>query len=448
MLTAAAAIVAGVYASVPTLVLLLGILGAAVLMKQLQLGLFAVVGAALFVPLEISTGTEVSLNAVALLIPAVGGLWFIKGVRRRTMQLVPSRANRPLLLFLVAGLLSLIIGNALWDLTVPRSDHFILVQLAQWALFAFSAGAFLLSANLIRDERTLRRLTFFFLAAGGTVVLSFIVPGLNSLVTLVTTVAFIRVPFWMLLTALAAGQLLFNGQLSGKWQIFLLAVIGGVLVYSFGVQQQTVSNWLSVVTTVAVLVWFRWPRLRWFIVLFFIVAVVTGSLFSAVYEFAGGDLEWQRSGGSRGALITRVLELTWTHNPITGLGPAAYRPYGYVQPLVYGDIVWLEPRISSHNNYVDIVAHTGVLGLALFLWFCFEVGMTAVRLRSRVVGGFAAGYVNGMVAAGVGAMVIMALADWVLPFIYNIGFQGFQASVLLWLFMGGLVALERLTEAE
>jgi hypothetical protein len=79
----------------------------------------------------------------------------------------------------------------------------------------------------------------------------------------------------------------------------------------------------------------------------------------------------------------------------------------------------------------------------LLLWFCFEVGRAAVRLRSRVVSGFAAGYVNGMLAAGAGAMVIMALADWVLPFIYNIGFQGFQASVLVWLFIGGLVALER-----
>lgn len=38
----------------------------------------------------------------------------------------------------------------------------------------------------------------------------------------------------------------------------------------------------------------------------------------------------------------------------------------------------------------------------------------------------------------------MLLADWILPFVYNIGFPGFQASVLVWLFMGGLVALEQI----
>jgi len=36
------------------------------------------------------------------------------------------------------------------------------------------------------------------------------------------------------------------------------------------------------------------------------------------------------------------------------------------------------------------------------------------------------------------------LADWVLPFVYNIGLAGFRASVLGWLFLGGLVTLEQM----
>jgi len=31
--------------------------------------------------------------------------------------------------------------------------------------------------------------------------------------------------------------------------------------------------------------------------------------------------------------------------------------------------------------------------------------------------------------------------------VYNIGFLGFQASVLVWLFLGGLVALEQIADA-
>jgi hypothetical protein len=51
-----------------------------------------------------------------------------------------------------------------------------------------------------------------------------------------------------------------------------------------------------------------------------------------------------------------------------------------------------------------------------------------------------------LLGAWVGIMIIMALADWFLPFVYNIGFPGFQASVLIWMFFGGLVALEQLVE--
>jgi hypothetical protein len=36
------------------------------------------------------------------------------------------------------------------------------------------------------------------------------------------------------------------------------------------------------------------------------------------------------------------------------------------------------------------------------------------------------------------------LGDWVLPFVYNIGLAGFRASVLGWLFLGGLVSLEQI----
>jgi O-antigen ligase len=437
-----AAIVAGARPSVPVLALILVGVGLIFLLRQLQLALFALVGAALLLPLEIGTGTEVSLNAAALAVPAVSALWLVAAARRRAVHLVPTPANRPLLLFLLASLLSLVIGTALWDPAVSHSSHFLLVQLAQWALFAFSAGAFWLGANLIQDEQGLRRLTFFFLALGGVVVLIFRIPSLSSAIEPFITVAFIRVPFWMMLTALAAGQLLFNEQLSGRWRLFLIAVLGGVLVYAFAVQMESVSNWLAIVITAAILVWLRWPRWRVPLVVILLLAAASGLLLPAVYTFAGGDTEWSRSGGARVALITRVLELTWSHNPITGLGPAAYRPYGYTQPLVYGNIVWLQPRLSSHNNYVDLFAHAGIVGLALFLWFCLEIGRLGLRVRRRVKSGFAIGYANGMVAAGVAAMAIMFLADWVLPYVYNIGFPGFQASVLLWLFMGGLVVLE------
>ena len=129
-------------------------------------------------------------------------------------------------------------------------------------------------------------------------------------------------------------------------------------------------------------------------------------------------------------------------------GPAAYRNYAKSQPLYYMGAYYLRPWVSSHNNYVDLFSHVGLVGLGLFFWFAAEVTRLGLRLRTNFIEGFSAGYVNGMLATGVGALVLMLLADWILPFVYNIGFPGFQASVLVWLFLGGLVALEQVMNRD
>jgi len=445
----------GLHASLRWLILLMAGMGAIVLLQRPILGLLALVPAALVVPLEFGTGTAVAVNPATLLVPALLGLWLLDMVRRRELRPVPSRTTRPLSLFLLAGLVSLLVGSALWDPAVPRSGNFALVQVAQWAIFVFSAGALWLTGNLIRDEVWLRRLTFLFLAVAGSLVILFVLPQLVSpvnrqlafLVNRMTTLALHRAPFWLLLTALSGGQLLFNRELSTGWRLFLLATLGAVLVYAFHLQRETVSNWVGVAAVAGVLAWLRWPRLRWPVVVLLLVLVGTGVFSSAVYDFAGGEAEWDESGGSRLALIGRVVEVTM-RNPITGLGPAAYRSYARMKPLAYGRALWMTPTVNSHNNYVDLFSQVGLLGLGLFLWFAAELTRLGLRLRTRFTQGFAAGYVNAMLAAWAGSLTLMLLADWILPFVYNVGFPGFQASVLVWLFLGGLISLDGMTRRE
>lgn len=425
------------------LALLVAGIAAVIVLQQPTLGLMGMVLLALVVPVSIGTGTEVSLNVVTLAVPALLAVWVLTMVRRRDVRLAPSRTTLPLALFLLAGLLSLLIGLAMWDPLVPREGSFVLVQLAQWAIFAFSAGAFWLTANLVRDQRHLRWLTATFLLVAGGVAIVRMVPGTTGLIDRVTTIAFIRASFWVLLTGLAGGQLLFNRQLSTPWRLFLVMVLAGVVVYGFVDQQEATSNWVGIGATLGLLIWLRYPRLRWPLLVMLVILTIAGVLFPSLYSFAGGDAEWRGSGGSRLVLIDRVLDVTM-RNPITGLGPAAYRRYAALDPLPYGRAFWVEPQVSSHNNYVDLFSHTGLVGLGLFVWFVAEIAWLGRRLHRYYRTGFASGYVNGMLAVGLGALVIMVLADWILPFVYNIGFPGFQASVLVWLFMGGLVALDQL----
>jgi hypothetical protein len=256
-----------------------------------------------------------------------------------------------------------------------------------------------------------------------------------------------RAPFWMLLAAVAGGQLFFNQRLSSGWRVFLLAGLGAALVYAFYLERVTASNWIGLGAVLGVLTWLRFPRLRWLAMALLVLLIVSGLLTSVVYDFAGGDEEWDESGGSRLVLAGRVVEVTM-RNPITGLGPAAYRPYASMKSLHYQGAYYVVPQVSSHNNYVDLFSHVGLLGMALFFWFAAEVTLLGFRLRARFTQGFAAGYVNAMIAVWAGALILMAFADWILPFVYNIGLDGFQVSVLVWLFLGGLVALEQMANRE
>ena len=101
-------------------------------------------------------------------------------------------------------------------------------------------------------------------------------------------------------------------------------------------------------------------------------------------------------------------------------------------------------RFNSHNNFVDIVAQTGVLGLGFFLWFFWAGAKVCWQLKERVPkGSFAEAYVFGAFGGLVGTLVAGMLGDWVLPFVYNIGLVGVRTGVLAWIFLGGLVVMEQ-----
>lgn len=410
------------------------------ILRQPRLGLLALIVAALAIPLQFGTGTEVYLNPAALLVPALLGLWLLAALLHQPVRVPSARCFRPLVLFLVASLLSLAVGQLTWDSAVPRKDNFVLVQMAQWAIFAFSAGAFWLGAGL--NQRWLQRMTVTFLAAGSLLALLRVVPALQPFFAQVSTGAVDRAPFWLLLSALAGGQLLFGRRLSLRPRLALLLVLALSLYYPFVLQrEETFSTWVGVAAAGGMLIWLRFPRARAWLLTAAVGLGAGGVLFSAIWNLAGGSDKWDLSGGSRLVLIERVLSVAM-RNPLTGLGPAAYRPYANQEPIFYQGAYWVAPLINSHNNYVDLFAHGGILGLVLFFWFAAEVGVLGMRLLQRYREDFAGGYVAGMLAAGAASLVIMALADWMLPFVYNIGFHGFQASVLVWLFLGGLVALD------
>ncbi|MFU8773703.1 MAG: hypothetical protein ACNA8H_14950, partial [Anaerolineales bacterium] len=100
-------------------------------------------------------------------------------------------------------------------------------------------------------------------------------------------------------------------------------------------------------------------------------------------------------------------------------------------------------EFNSHSQYIDLIAQTGVLGLICFFWLFVEIGKVGWRLRTQVKDGFQYAYVIGALGGLVGMLVAGILGDWVLPFVYNVGLVGLRSSLIAWLFLGGLVAVDK-----
>ena len=130
-------------------------------------------------------------------------------------------------------------------------------------------------------------------------------------------------------------------------------------------------------------------------------------------------------------------------NPILGLGPANYYWYTPLFPI-RGYAV----QFNSHNQFIDLYAQIGIAGLAVFMWFLAEIAALGLRLRNQVEEGFTKAYVYGAIAGLVGTIAACMLGDWFLPFVYNVGYTGFQGAVFGWLFLGGLVVIEQIANRK
>lgn len=432
------------------LILLVGAWGMVLLLQQPALGLAAMAGLSFTLPLEFGTGSEVALTPPVLLISGVALAWLVDGLRKRSLRFPASRTTLPLILFVGSGLLSFLAGTVFWDPAVPRTGNLLLVQLAQWAIFALSAAVFLLAGGLGRQTRWLRCATWIFLVLAGVVVLESYVPWLHHLLGWSDPSRAKSGVFWTWLGALAAGQLAFNRRLGPFVKVALAALLVATTYVVLFLWNEWLSGWGPFVVAVLVVVWLRFWRYshRAGVMVILAGVVLAVLLYPILFAHAGGEQEVQFSWGGRLALYRAVLDLAKDH-PILGLGPAAYRHYGYTRSLWMGvgrafyRGVWL----SSHNNYIDIYAQVGLVGLGLFLWFLVELGLLGWRLTTRFQGDFEDGYVHGAVGGLAGSLVAMMLVDWFLPYVYNVSFRGFRTSALAWMFLGGLVALEQVADS-
>jgi O-antigen ligase len=392
------------------------------------LGLFALVVTALVVPSPTLPG---GLNLAALLLGLLIGLWLLRAIlEQRGTRLAPSRTVKPLLLLVLVAVLAFGIGQLPWFTSVPMAP--LDAQLGGLAIFVLSVGVFLLVVHQVRDQRWLELLTWLFLALGALFITGWFVPSLGGITSrLFQLGATSNSMFWVWLLALAFSQAWLNKRLHWGWRLALVALVVATLYVALVPIVDWKSGWMPSLVAIAAIIGLRSWRAGLALALLGLVGakdIFSQVIASDEYSYSTRIDAWK--------VLLEMIKV----NPITGFGPANYYWYAKLFPIRGYTI-----RFNSHNQYVDIVAQTGLLGLACVLWFAWEIGRLGWRLRTRVSPGFAEAYVYGALGGLAGTLAAGIFADWFLPFVYNIGLDGFRGSMLPWLFLGGLVSLEQIT---
>jgi hypothetical protein len=408
--------------------------GVLLLLRRPELGLVLIIPVSTFLRFELGTGTNVTLNGTILLTIGVFGLWFIrKMVRERELKFIPSPVNLPAILLLVSSIVSLLIGNSGLVLKAIETASFA-AQLGGWLLLALPIGLLLITANLITNLSWLKVLTFVFILIGSVYFIAVQFSAFGYLINNIYVARSIGPIFRIWLVALSLGQALWNKDLS--LSLRMLLVFLSLLAIRFGwLNYDWVVGWTTPLFAFWAVIWLRsW---RWGLavtlagVAFYIARsnILVSQLWDSTQQYSTVSRMWTWP------IMWEIIKF----NPITGLGPANY----YYYTSLYSIVGWYV-RFNSHNNYIDIVAQYGFLGLAAFGWLVAVISRVGWRLRLSLTDGFSLGYVNGALAGLAATLVSGVMADWFLPFLYNIGMQGFRSAAFAWLFLGGLIAMNHI----
>ncbi|MEX0787508.1 MAG: O-antigen ligase family protein [Anaerolineales bacterium] len=405
-----------------------------IVLKRPPVGLLGLMMLSFLVPITIGTGTgtEVSMSVVGLALVVGAFLLEVSTGDSQNVRLTVPSIYLPLSIFIAVTLLSFLAGQLPW---YPLDPAPMTAQLGQLGVLVLLPCLVFIMDRYIVTERWLKRLVWLFLGFGSVYVLLTFFPSVQAALSFVVVQSPNGPLFWTWMTCLAFGQAFFNSQLSVLWRVVLVGITAVSLYMGLVITPQFASGWLPALVGLTALLWAARPR-------FAAVATVFMLILGAIFASEIVDLlliNEEYSAVTRVEAGKIVVGMVMERSPLLGFGPANYRFYTIENPILGWNVLF-----NSHNQYIDLLAQTGLLGAAAFLWYSVSTGALLWRLRGyqRVSGFLRAlsyslfGGLIGMVAAGM-------LADWLLPFVYNITLAGMRDAVPGWMFLGAALSLHR-----
>jgi hypothetical protein len=425
---------------------LLGAFGAVglalVAVQNMAWGLTVLVFAGATVPLSIGTGTQSAINLAMMLVALLSAVWLARMVLSRRLWLVPTGLNAPLLGFLAACALAWIGGGVLAGQRVALPGNILVVQAGQFAVYALSAAAFFLVANHRLGERLLKAWVGMIVLTGTGILIYQCGLGWKRDIASWTGGLYMW-PFVLLLA-----QILFNPDLRRGLKLLGLGVLGLWAYWAATITTGWKSGWVPALLAFLLLLLLK--SRRYFVVALLLLAVVVAAIGPETIGAALLRSEENSATPVRWTLWLDVFRMG-SRSVLLGLGLANYiyywqEPsfeswsYRYVNWYAFAQRVYAPP---AHNMFADVFAQTGTLGLFFLVWALVAALRLGLQVRRQPLSGFGRALANG-VLCGFAALIVASFvfAEWLLPFVYNLGLKAFPHSVYAWLLLGTLVSLQ------
>lgn len=416
-----AILLAGIVIALPALVFFI---------RQPGFGFPLLVFAALLVPFSLSTGTQTRINSALLMMMLLTAAWVVKMlIIDRQLELMPQKSIYAGLTLILVTIVSFGFGQLGW---YPSRGASLFAQIGQVLIFTFSAVAFILAAQRMQDNRFLKATVFLFIILGGIYAFLFFLPVLRPFANRIFQRAVEDSLFWTWLIALSFGQFWLNKDLKPIIKVFSLGVALVAIFTVFITKQTWASGWLPAAFALFVILFLSKPKIAMAAGLAFIVVLLIRYQLVQNYIFVGDNEYSMLTRLEAWKILFQIIE----KNPLFGVGPANYY---YFTP--YYNILGYSVRFNSHNNYVDLIAQIGFVGLGVFFWWVFEIAKVGFQLLKKPLDHFEHAFVISAIGGLAGTMVAAFLGDWLIPFIYNIGMEGYRSSMLAWVFLGSLIFL-------
>lgn len=406
--------------------------------NQYTIGILAIVlSGGLINFFSLPTGTDSRIVISLVIAGILTACWLLEMLLARPrFDLTPSYLNRPLLTYAAISIIAFGWGILFRDSLVWTPPKFIVVQTASLVVNLLLLSLALLVANKVTNLRWLKQLTAAMLGMGILYILIFLA---NSPLQKYILDNGTRGLFGSWVALLAYALALFDENLNKRVRVALMVLVALYLYRYFVIGQTWVSGWLPLGLGCVVLTFLRSRR-------FFLICTILGSIylsftFNTYYNNIVVGEEDEGSGTGRIGLWEMNLAIVKNHF-LLGVGPAGY--------AVYNMSYHPQDARSTHNNYFDILAQTGVLGSAAFIWLIASFLRTGIQSRRLLQGrrDFSEAFANACLAGVFSIIVAMMLGDWVLPFAYNQTITGFDNACYSWILMGAAVALWRIAKSQ